>query len=128
MIDEIMQSVPSESEIAERLAPYGDTDRGLRASKPDDNGLIQYIWRMARFHSGEDMHMPVTARGWLKDWLENNGYIPEYSHGNGSASERGEITNDVQNELEEVVSNVLREEFGMSDLEAAKRWSKAGLF
>lgn len=35
-------------------------DGGLRPSKPKDP-LYAYIWRMARFHSGDDPRMPVTA-------------------------------------------------------------------
>lgn len=121
MIDDVMKDVPSESEIAERLAPYGDTDRGLRKSKPDDNGLVQYIWRMARFHSGADMHMPVTAFWWLQSWLDENGYDASVSGIHDDAGKQ------VMNELDAITTKVLREEFGESDLEAAKRWSKAGL-
>jgi len=122
LLDEIMQDVPSDSEIAERLSPYGDTNRGLRKSKPDDNGLIQYIWRMSRFFSGEDMHMPVTAYWWLQDWLDENGYDASVTGIHDDAGKQ------VMDELNVVIGNVLREQFGMSDLEAAKRWSKAGLF
>ena len=44
MIDE---AIPSEEEIARRIAPYGDTDRGIRKSKPEsESGLIQFLWRM----------------------------------------------------------------------------------
>lgn len=126
LLREIFQNdVPDAEEIAERIAPYGDTSRGIRKSKPDDNGLIQYVWRMARFHTGADTHMPVTARFWLKDWLEDNGYISRA--GTGNASERQSIASDVESELEPIVTKVIREEFGKSDLEAAKRWSKAGL-
>lgn len=128
LLDEILQEVPSEEEIARRIAPYGDTDRGIRKSKPDGNGLIQWVWRWARFHTGEDTHMPVSARFWLKDWLEEEGFIPEYDPNSIGDQDRMGITSDVENELEETVANVIREQFGESDLEGARRWKKAGLF
>jgi hypothetical protein len=125
LLDEI--DIPETEELAERIAPYGDTSRGIRKSKPDDNGLVQYVWRMARFHTGADTHMPVTCDFWLKNWLESNGYVPEYDGTSATASERREIVSDFKSELESVIGEVIRDEFGMSDLEAAKRWSKAGL-
>ena len=129
MIDEVMQAVPDEEEIAKRIAPYGDVERGIRKSKPEDEtGLIQWFWRWCRFHSGEDTHMPVTSQFWLKDWLEEEGFLPvEFERGE-NASSRYDITNEVASELDDVVTKVLREEFGKSDLEAARRWRRAGLF
>lgn len=49
-------------------------DGGLRPSKPtaqNDTGAEQYVWRMARFHSGADPRMPVMAEFDLRDWLES---------------------------------------------------------
>lgn len=60
---------------AERLAEDLRGRSGkLRPSKPTRHtGLHQYLWRMARFHAGHDMTMPVTC-GWdLSDWLEEQG-------------------------------------------------------
>jgi len=39
--------------------PYG---KGLKllSNKPDD-GYYAYVWRMARFHCGEDMRMPIQC-------------------------------------------------------------------
>jgi len=108
-------------EIARRLAPYGDIDRGLRKSKPDDNGLVQYIWRMARFHSGADNHMPVTAYWWLQEYLDDN-YID--ASVTGIHDDAGQ---EIMDEIDTVVTKVLVEEFNMSDKEAAKRWKRAGL-
>jgi len=114
-------SLPDTEEIACRIAPYGNIDNGLRASKPDDNGLIQYIWRMARFHSGADTHMPVTAYWWLQDYLDDNFIDASVS---GIHDDAGK---EIMDEIDSVVTKVLREEFGKSDLEAAKRWNEAGL-
>ena len=115
-------NIPSSEELAERIAPYGDTSKGIRASKPDDNGLVQYVWRMSRFFSGEDMHMPVTAYWWLQDWIDEQGIDASVS---GIHDDRGE---EIMNELEDVITEVIREEFEMDDTKAARRWSKAGLF
>lgn len=43
----------------EHCTPYG---KGLKllSNKPDDP-YYAYVWRMARFHSGEDMRMPMGA-------------------------------------------------------------------
>ena len=38
-------------------------NRAVRPSKPKGDGRAAYVWRMLRFHTGEDVHMPVTA-----DW------------------------------------------------------------
>lgn len=112
--------IPDTEELAERIAPYGDTDRGIRKSKPDDNGLVQYVWRMARFHSGADTHMPVTAFWWLQDWADEQGLDASVS---GIHDAEGKRLMDL---LEDRVRNVLREEFGASDLRAAQRWSQVG--
>lgn len=34
--------------------------KGLRSKRPDDNRAY-YVWRMARFHGGADVTMPMTA-------------------------------------------------------------------
>ncbi len=120
-VDDIMKEVPSDEEIAEQLAPYGDTSRGLRKSKPDASGLVQYLWRMSRFFSGDDMHMPVTAYWWLQDWIDEQGIDASVS---GIHDEEGKK---IMNELNDVIGRVLREEFGKSDLEASRRWKNAGL-
>jgi hypothetical protein len=120
-VDDIMKEVPSDEEIAEQLAPYGDTDRGLRKSKPDASGLVQYLWRMCRFHSGADTHMPVTAYWWLQDWLDSNGFDASVSGIHDDAGKQ------VMDELSVTVRNVLRDHFGKSDLKAAQRWHEAGL-
>mgnify|MGYP006424551561 CR=1 FL=1 len=116
----------SESDVAERIAPYGDTGRGVRTSRPkSESGLVQWIWRWARFHNGEDTHIPVTAEFWLKDWLEDEGILPEFTGSNGT--ERRKIVSEATSELDEFVGRMLRSEFNQSDLEGARRWANAGL-
>ena len=45
--------------------------KGLKTSKPKNNGFIQYAWRMARFNSGIDMTMPVNCEFDMKDWFDS---------------------------------------------------------
>lgn len=45
--------------------------KGLRTSKPRGDGLTAYVWRMARFHGGADMTMPVMASFDLQDWVDH---------------------------------------------------------
>jgi hypothetical protein len=113
--------IPNRREIAKRIAPYGDIDRGIRKSKPDDNGLIQFVWRFARFHSGDDMHMPMTAYFWLQDFLDDN-YID--ASVTGIHDEKGKEILDL---LDDVVTDVLRNEFEIDDTTAARHWSASGL-
>jgi DNA-binding transcriptional ArsR family regulator len=114
------------SDMAERLAPYGNVENGLRKSRPtSESGLAQYVWRMARFHSGKDTHMPVTCEFWLSSWMEERGMIPTIRESTSSRDRRSKIT-EATKEIEPLVTSVL-EEFGLDDTKAASRWSKAGL-
>ena len=65
--------------------------------------------------------MPVTAYWWLQNWIDNQGIDASVS---GIHNERGK---EILDELDDVVKRVIRNQFGKSDLEAAKRWQKAGL-
>lgn len=109
-------------EVAEMLAPYGNTDNGLRASKPsDENGLIQFVWRMARFHSGADTHMPMTCYFDLSRYLKDKGIDASVS---GIIDDEGE---EILDNLQDLVSEVCKI-YGLNDTRAATRWKKAGLF
>jgi CHASE3 domain sensor protein len=66
-------------------------------------------------------HMPVSAFWWLQDYLDERGIDASVS---GIHDDRGQ---EIMNELDSVVAEVLTEEFGRSDTEAARRWQKAGL-
>lgn len=44
--------------------------KGLRTGKPKDCGLTAYVWRMARFHGGADVTMPVMASFDLQNWVD----------------------------------------------------------
>jgi len=100
-------------DVAERLT-YNDQ---LRKSRPtNETGLVQYLWRHARFHSGADTSMPVTASWWLAEYLDERGIDASVS---GVMDEDGkQITSD----LSEVVDAVL-EEMGYRTDGAARAWS-----
>lgn len=93
-------------------------DGGLRPSKPQasgDTGLTQYVWRMARFNSGKDPEMPVTAAWWLQDWLDEQGIDAEVS---GILDEPGkQIT-----AILDVVSQMIVASFGQDPGAGAERW------
>lgn len=91
----------------------------LRPSKPDakgDDELVQYIWRMARFHSGADTKMPVMSNTWLQNYLDKNDIDARVI---GTKDKEGE---EILAALEDITSEVLSE-MGLSDKGAAKRWN-----
>lgn len=101
--------------LVDRLQGRGG---GLRVSKPDtesDDGLIQYIWRQARFHSGQDTSLPVTAAWWLQEWLDEQGIDASVS---GITDDAGKAISEV---LQRIACTVL-EAFGLSTDGAIERW------
>jgi len=114
---EILGITHDVSNIIEKLSPYGNPKNGLRKSRPDENGLVQYVWRYARFHSGQDTHMPTTCEFWLKDYFETeHGMQINYLSDMSQASK----------EIDPLVKYVC-EQFGLDDTKAAQRWGRAGL-
>lgn len=108
-------------EVAEKIAPYGDIDRGVRSSKPkDENGLVQYVWRMVRFYTGKDMHMPMTAQFWIQDWVDAQGIDASVS---GVYDEKGK---EILNEVEDLVDEVI-DVFGLDGTRASRKWKEVGL-
>lgn len=83
--------------VAIRAACLGR--KGLRSAKPKDNDAAYYVWRMARFHGGVDMTMPVMAG------------LAVYGN-----PWRAEL---------DAMADALAKEFYGTDLAAAKRWSRA---
>lgn len=62
-------NVPDWEEILPELVGR----KGLRRSKPTKSSkFVQYIWRMCRFHSGQDVTMPVMCQFDLADWFQEN--------------------------------------------------------
>jgi len=105
------------SHLADRLSGRGD---GLRTSKPkakNDTGLEQFVWRMARFHSGADTSIPVTATFWLQDWID--------TELNTNVSVTGIIDDDGKeflSILDDIVDEILINEFNLDSTKAAREW------
>ena len=96
-------------------------DGGLRPSKPQaqgDTGLEQYVWRMARFHSGSDPSIPVTAAWDLGKWLDSEGIDAEVSGVTDRAGE--EITG-----ILDVIARLCANELTGSAERGFNRWEKA---
>lgn len=97
---------------------------GLRPSKPTAQGdtqLLQFIWRMARFHAGYDPSRPVMAHSWLQVYLDDHEIDASVS---GILDEDGKA---ITSYLEDVVDEVL-DAFDEDPAAGARRWKKAGLF
>lgn len=96
-------------------------DGGLRPSKPraqGDTGLEQYVWRMARFHSGDDPKMPVTAEFDLYGYLREEGLMPE------SGGYREDHVRQIEAILD-VVARAVVADFGRNPDAGIGRWAKA---
>ena len=87
-------SVPDFDAIIENIKGR----KGLRSKRPDDKRSY-YVWRLARFHGGLDVTLPMGA---MMD-LHNDPYRPE---------------------LDEVAEAVARKALG-TDMAAAYRWGSA---
>ena len=72
--------------------------KGLRSQRPKSDRAY-YVWRLARFHGGKDMTMPVMAS--------------VYIHGDPFVDELNKIADDTAKKY-----------FG-TDIAAAKRWGRA---
>lgn len=93
---------------------------GLRTSKPKGNGLVAYIWRMARFHGGADMTMPVTATFDLQNWVDEQ-------MGFSSVSVCGtinQVTRAYLSHLDKVAEQIVTATGGNPNA-AAMRWGRA---
>jgi hypothetical protein len=90
--------MPSPDAAAIVDAIRGRNPRKLRSKRPDDRRAY-FVWRMARFHGGADVTMPMTAMMEVgrDPWLK---------------------------ELESLADHVAKLVFG-TDLAAAHRWGRA---
>lgn len=89
---------------------------GLRPSKPrKENGAVCFVWRLARFNSGHDPHMPVMAYFDLADWARS--HRPE--------AEVSGIINDAGRRLCdecEALADAVIEAMGLDKFGAARAW------
>jgi hypothetical protein len=113
--------LPTPGQMAKDLAPYSDIENGLRASRPTKlSGMHQFVWRMARFHSGQDASMPVTAFWWLQDWIDEQMLDASVS---GISDDAGKELTQI---LDDLADDVLRI-YGLDPNGGARRWARAGL-
>jgi hypothetical protein len=116
---DVIDRVESEVNIEHLTERLEGRDGGLRPSKPTANGddkLVQYVWRMARFHSPQgDSSIPVTAHWWLQDWVDDQGIDASVS---GILDDSGK---EIVDYLESVTDEVL-DELGVDKFGAARDW------
>lgn len=106
---------PNAEELAQRLRARDG--RGLRTSKPTTaDGLTRWAWRMARFHSGADVTMPVTCYFDLQNWADVQAPGASVC---GILNEQGKA---LTAELDRLVDQVL-EILGCDRFAAARRWA-----
>lgn len=86
---------------------------GIRTTKPKENGFAAYVWRMARFHSGKDVTMPVMADFDLANWAGHS-----YVHGDKEAFKK--LRDAADKMADQVCIDV-----GVSNLVSAARWAKS---
>ena len=55
------------NELVQDISAYG---KRLRKAEPDAEGLTQYVWRMARYHSSKTGSRPVMADCWLMTYID----------------------------------------------------------
>lgn len=96
---------------------------GLRASKPgtdSDGPLEAYVWRMCRFHSGDDPSMPVMATSDLNSWLSENGINAKCS---GVRSDDARANGKAVKEMiDEFVVTLVLMSLGRNPNGGAERW------
>lgn len=137
-VDASMENVRDEydnpvvSEVIDEMDVHHLIDRcegrggGLRSSKPatdSDGPLEAYVWRMCRFHSGDDPCMPVMATSDLNSWLSENGINAKCSGvRSDEAKENGKAVKEM---VDEYVVTIILLVLGRNPNGGAERWHKA---
>lgn len=86
---------------------------GLRSTKPKGNGFAAYVWRMARFHSGIDTHMPVMCDFDLANWADHS-----YTRG-----DRDQFTQ-LRDAADQMADRACQD-LGLDGMAAARVWGRA---
>lgn len=113
-VQQILDQELTVEEVAKRLT---GRKGGLRPSKPKGDGVVQYLWRWARFHSGADVSLPMTADWDLWDGLkyrglERDSYLV--------TDRQREIENLLQEHCDKVMLRM-----GLNPFRGAFRWGRA---
>lgn len=113
-IIELLNQDLTVEKIIKQITPRGN-GKYIKKNKPK-NGIYAYIWRMCRFHNGEDPCMPVTA-----NWDLSNGIKETYEMEYGFLFKYSEEEKAVVNLLNKLVDDTL-DKLGHDKNAAAKRW------
>jgi len=99
---------------------------GLRVSKPDtdsDGPLEAYVWRMCRFHSGDDPCIPVMAESDLSEWMDDNGWVTRwYTDRTDADDDNADMIKDIINDY---VVTIILLCLGKNPKGGAERWNRA---
>lgn len=110
-------------DLWEKVAPTARSKgRPIRPSKPKD-GRAAYVWRMLRFHLGEDTHLPVMADTYIPDELGEG-----VSYWDLSDEEKRTLHENRRAEmkrLDAVVDFILATRFPLSQFNGARVWGRA---
>lgn len=112
-LDTIVNDLPA---AIKELTPRGKGGK-IKTNKPK-NGVYAYIWRMCRFHCGDDVTLPMTATFDLSYGIDEAIGVkvlfavmtPE--------------TREMLNKVDAFADSVLKS-IGLSDLKGAARWGRA---
>jgi hypothetical protein len=87
--------------------------KGLRTQKPKNCGFSAYVWRMARFHGGIDMTMPVMCEFDLANYADHS-----YTKGDKDQFKA------LRTVADQMADNVCKD-LGLDNTRAARRWGRA---
>ena len=111
----------SAQEIARAIAPRKDISKGVKTNKPNEGGLIAYVWRQVRFNAGIDVSMPVMAIFDLADYAKT---LPNFTENwSGALIPRDSQAKDLLDEanaLADEVTTIL----GYDKYAGVRVWSK----
>lgn len=113
----LIDAIVENTELAIKKCTVRGLGKKIKTNKPTD-GIYAYVWRMARFHSGADMHIPTTHDWDLTDGIEARTGIKVYF--DIASFERKAILDALDKLAERVVVAV-----GGDPNAAAIRWGRA---
>jgi len=100
--------------IMKNISPYGNCKK-LRSARPKDN-VAGYVWRMIKFHSGQDYHQPFNCFFRLFDTLQAKGIVKKRFSGIFDKDHKK-----ILDELDPIVM-ICTNRLGLSNIEAVRRF------
>lgn len=104
--------------LLEQITVRGKKEK-LKTNMPKD-GIAAYVWRMARFHGGIDVSLPMTIHFRLANQIEKD--IPESKFQCGIF---GAFETNIMNKLDDLADKCL-DRLNMNPFKALSAWK--GLF